>query len=126
MATGFGKIFGEGESESDLVPPVDPSDIRSVAAEMLGACGFAGSMRLRPQPVFAAHLDQGGKTRMPFHQCRDMTVFCSANKIALPMTGDGTVLDFCGPFPDGNGIYDLAARVFKDARVPRAANGSQA
>jgi len=30
MATGFGKIFGDAESESDLVPPVDPADIRSV------------------------------------------------------------------------------------------------
>ena|ERR1700730_6406078 len=30
MATGFGKIFGDGEPESDLIPPVDPADIRSV------------------------------------------------------------------------------------------------
>src|SRR5882672_4173340 len=37
------------------------------------------------------------------------------------MTGNGAVLDFSRPFPDGDGIYDLAARVFKDTRVLRAA-----
>jgi hypothetical protein len=30
MATGFGKIFGDGEPESDLISPVDPADIQSV------------------------------------------------------------------------------------------------
>ena len=74
--------------------------------------------------VFAAHLDQGRKTRMPLHQRRDVTVFCAANEIAFPMTGDGTVLDFCGPLPDGDGIYDLTARVFKDTRVLRAADAA--
>jgi len=57
--------------------------------------------------VFASHLDQGSKTRMPLHQRRDVTVFCAANEIALPMTWNGAVLDFCGSFPDGNGIHDL-------------------
>jgi hypothetical protein len=71
--------------------------------------------------VFASHLDQGSKTRMAFHQRRDVTVFCAANEIALPMTGNGAVLDLCRPFPDGDGIYDLTARVFKDTRVLRAA-----
>jgi hypothetical protein len=33
------------------------------------------------------------------------------------MTGDGAVLDFCGSLPDGNGIYDLAAPIFEDAKV---------
>jgi hypothetical protein len=33
------------------------------------------------------------------------------------MTGDGAVLDFCGSFADGDGIYDLTARVFKDTRM---------
>jgi hypothetical protein len=37
------------------------------------------------------------------------------------MTGDGAVLNFSGPFPHGDGIYDLTARVFKDTRVLRAA-----
>ena len=41
-----------------------------------------------------------------------------------PMTGDGAVLDFCGSFPDGDGIYDLTARVFKDPRVLRAADAA--
>src|SRR5216684_4470254 len=40
------------------------------------------------------------------------------------MTGNGAVLDFCGPFPDGDGVYDLTARVFKDTSVPRAADAA--
>ena len=58
---------------------------------------------------------------MAFHQRRDVTVFCAANEIALPMTGNGAVLNFSGSFPDGDGIYDLTARVFKDTSVLRAA-----
>ena len=61
---------------------------------------------------------------MPFHQRRDVTVFRATNEIAFPMAGDGAVLDFCRPFPNGNGIYDLTARVFKDARVLRAADSA--
>src|SRR5258708_3642791 len=44
------------------------------------------------------------------------------------MTGNGAVLHFSGPFPDGDGLGDLTARVFKDTRVLRpayAALGSQ-
>src|SRR6266481_58144 len=37
------------------------------------------------------------------------------------MTRYGAVLNFSGPFPDGDGICDLAARVFKDTSVLRAA-----
>src|SRR6266705_3622123 len=33
----------------------------------------------------------------------------------------GAVLNFSGPFPDGDGIHDLTARVSKDTRVLRAA-----
>src|SRR5258708_663676 len=40
------------------------------------------------------------------------------------MTRYGAVLDFCGPFPDGDGIYDLTARVSKDTSVLRAANAA--
>ena len=69
--------------------------------------------------IFAAHLDQGSKTRMAFHQRRYVAVFCAADEIAFPMTGNGAVLNFSGPFPDGDGIYDLTARVFKDTRVLR-------
>ncbi len=53
-----------------------------------------------------------------------MWLFCATNEIAFPMTGNSAVLDFCGPFPDGDGIYDLTARVFKDSRVLRAADGA--
>ena len=37
------------------------------------------------------------------------------------MTWNGAVPDFCGSFPDGNGVDDLAARISKDTRVLRAA-----
>jgi len=40
-------------------------------------------------------------------------VFCPTNEIAFPMTRDGAVLDFCGPLPDGDGIYDLTAPALK-------------
>ena len=58
---------------------------------------------------------------MAFHQSRDVTVLGAANEIALPMAGDGAVLDFCGPFPDGDGIDDLTTAVSAITRVPRAA-----
>ncbi len=38
-----------------------------------------------------------------------MTVFVPLIKIALPMTGNGAILDFRRPFPDGNGVDDLTA-----------------
>jgi len=31
------------------------------------------------------------------------------------------ILDFCGPFPDGNIIYDLTARIVKDSFVSATA-----
>jgi hypothetical protein len=74
--------------------------------------------------VFASHLDQGSKTRMPFHQRRDVTVFLCINQITLPMTGNSAILDFCRPLPDGDGIYDLTARVFKNTRVLRTTNAA--
>jgi hypothetical protein len=37
------------------------------------------------------------------------------------MAGDGAVLDFRGPLPDGDGIDDLTAGLSVDTRVPRAA-----
>jgi hypothetical protein len=70
--------------------------------------------------VFAGHFDQRGKTRMTFHQGGDVTVLASAQQITLPMTGDGAVLDFCGPFPDGDSIHDLATAVSTNTRMPRA------
>jgi hypothetical protein len=71
--------------------------------------------------VFAGHLDESGKTRMSFHQDGDVTVLGAAQQIALPMTGDGAVLNFCGSFPDGEGIDDLTAGLSPDTRVSRAA-----
>src|SRR4029077_18428384 len=37
------------------------------------------------------------------------------------MTWNGAVLNFCGSFPDRDGVDDLIARVSKDMRVLRAA-----
>ena len=47
---------------------------------------------------------------MALHQCSHVTVVCAAEQIALPMTGDSSILDFRRPFPDRNGIDDLALR----------------
>jgi len=71
--------------------------------------------------VFAGHLHQHRKTRMALHQGYDVTVARTAQQIALPMTGNGSVFDFCGPFPDGNG-HDLAAALPTNTRMPRAAD----
>ena len=59
---------------------------------------------------------------MTFHQRGDVTVLGAAQQIALPMTGNGAVLDFCGPFPDGDGIDDLTTAVSAITGVPRAAD----
>src|SRR6266404_1776676 len=40
------------------------------------------------------------------------------------MTRYGAVLNFSGPFPDGDGIYDLTTRVSKDTRVLRTADAA--
>jgi len=37
------------------------------------------------------------------------------------VTRNGTVLHFSGSFPDGDGLGNLTARVFKDTRVLRSA-----
>src|SRR5712692_4397968 len=61
---------------------------------------------------------------MSFHQSHNVTVPRAAQEIALPMTRYGAVLNFSGPFPDGNGIYDLTTRVPKDTRVLRTADAA--
>ena len=58
---------------------------------------------------------------MTFHQGGDVTVLGAADQIALPMTGNGAVFDFCGPFPNGDGIDDLTTAVSAITGVPRAA-----
>jgi len=40
------------------------------------------------------------------------------------MAGYGAVRNFSGPFPDGDGIYDLTTRVPKDTRVLRTADAA--
>jgi hypothetical protein len=71
--------------------------------------------------VFTGHLYERDKTRMTFHQSRNVTVPGAANEIAFPMTGNGAILDFCGPFPDRDSIDDLTAGLSADTRVLRAA-----
>jgi len=71
--------------------------------------------------VFTGHLDQRDKTRMTFHQGGDVTVLGAANQVAFPMAGNGAVLNFRGPFPDGDGIDDLTTAMSAIAGVPRAA-----
>src|ERR1700730_7503607 len=58
---------------------------------------------------------------MTFHQSRDVTVLGAANQVALPMAGNGAVLNFRGPFPDGDGIDDLPTAVSARRGLPRAA-----
>src|ERR1700688_4551564 len=71
--------------------------------------------------VFAGHFHQCDKTRMAFDQGGDVTVVGTAQQIALPMTGNGSVFDLRRPFPDGDGIDDLTHAVSTITRVPRAA-----
>src|SRR5476651_1144000 len=58
---------------------------------------------------------------MTFHERRDVAVLCTANEIALPMAGDGAVLDFRGPFPDRDRINNLTTAVSAITGMPRAA-----
>jgi hypothetical protein len=51
---------------------------------------------------------------------RHSRFLAAAQQIALPMTGDGAVLDFSGPFPNGDGIDDLTTAVSTGTRMPRA------
>jgi len=73
--------------------------------------------------VFAGHFDERGKARMTFHQGCNVTVLAPAQQITLPMTGDGAVFDFRGPFPNGDGIDDLTTAVSANTRVLRVAYG---
>src|ERR1700674_2300929 len=58
---------------------------------------------------------------MTFHQGSDVTVLGAANQVALPMAGNGAVLNFRGSFPDGNGINDLPTAVSAHTGLPGAA-----
>ena len=70
------------------------------------------------------YLDERGKTRMTFHQGCYVTVLCAAKEITLPMTGNGAVLDFRGPFPNGDGIDDLTTAVSTNTGLLRAADAA--
>jgi hypothetical protein len=110
--------YREGFVFSHLQPAIPRQRAPQGCGEPANLPAQCGDDRSR---VFASYLDQGRKTRMPLHQRRD---FCATNEVALLMTGNGAVLDFCRSLPDGDGIYDLTARVFKDPRVLRAADAA--
>ncbi len=60
---------------------------------------------------------------MTFHQRCNVTLLGAGDEIAFPVAGDGTVLDFRGPFwRNGYGVDDLTAAVPAITRVPCAAN----
>jgi hypothetical protein len=57
---------------------------------------------------------------MAFHQCRNVAVLGSAQKVAFPMTGNRSVFHFRRPLADRDGIDDLTARLTADGCVSRA------
>src|ERR1700676_1821374 len=59
---------------------------------------------------------------MTLYQSGYVTVARPAQQIALPMAGNGTILDFRRSFADGDGIDDPALGVPVNAGVPRAAD----
>jgi len=88
-----------------------------------GAYEHAESVRRRTTAPYLCWRDfyERGETRMSLHQGHNVTVLCAADEIALPMTGMARSLDFCGSFPDGDGVDDLTAGLAADTRVLRAA-----
>ncbi len=83
---------------------------------------FGQELVMRLSAASAAELDQHGKARMTFCQGRHVAVLGAAQQITFPMTRNRPVVRFCRPFPDGDGIHDLTARVSEETRVLRAAH----
>jgi hypothetical protein len=54
--------------------------------------------------IFARHFYQHGETRTALDERGDVTVFRAADEIALPMTGDGPVLNLRGSFSNSTVI----------------------
>jgi len=54
----------------------------------------------------------------------DVTVLAACEQIALPMTGDGAVLNLCGPLANGDGIDDLTLGVPCSSSMHGAADES--
>src|ERR1700675_3990614 len=61
--------------------------------------------------VLACYLHQHAEARTTLHQRDHVTVARPAQQIALPMTWDGSIFDFCWTLANGNGIDDLTARM---------------
>src|SRR5215470_15675972 len=60
---------------------------------------------------FAGHLDQHGKARMAFYQCRNVAVLSADQQITFPMTGNRAIFRFRGSFADGDSVDDRTARL---------------
>ncbi len=61
---------------------------------------------------------QDGETRMSFHQGCDVTVAGAGEQTALPMAGNGAVLNLRRPFADRYGIDDLTLGLTASPSVP--------
>ena len=59
---------------------------------------------------------------MSLHEGGHVTVACPAEQVALPMAGNGAILDFRRPFPDRDGIDDPTLGVAVNAGVLRTAD----
>ena len=74
--------------------------------------------------VFALYSGQHHVARVPFHQCRDLTVVAADYEIAFPVAGQCSVFNRGGPFADRDSIADLPQAVSLETFVARATHGS--
>ena len=68
--------------------------------------------------IFTGHFDEHDETRMTFHQGCDMTVLAACEQIALPMTGNCTVLNLRRSFANRDSIDDLTVGLSASPSVP--------
>src|SRR5271163_1173151 len=61
---------------------------------------------------------------MAFYQRRNIAVLSTGQQIAFPMARNRSLFHFRRPLADRDGIDDLPARVFEDARVLRATDAA--
>ena len=97
---GHGKALVFGHLE-DSVPSEGASQSCGEFANLPGQCVDDG------RRVLAWYFYQDGETRVPFHQGCDMTVAGAAEQVAFPVTRDGAIFLFCGPFADGADRMDI-------------------
>ena len=76
--------------------------------------------------VLAVYLDQQHETRVPLDQRGDVGVAPAGDQIPLPVTGNGPILCFDGPFPNGDGVGDAASALSLAACMLATAHGPHA